>query len=91
MKITDDVSKLQILKEYGYENPNENTWYKVLESDGTADIEIIINPLITQTESNLIINTTTTEDEAIYNLGIYIDIIKIIKETDLLRLLGILV
>ena len=44
MKITSDVSKLQILNEYGYENPNENTWYKVLESDGEIDIEIIINP-----------------------------------------------
>ena len=91
MKITSDVSKLQILEEYGYENPNENTWYKVLESDGTADIEIIINPLITQTESNLIINTTTTEDEEVYNLDMSVDIIKIVKEIDLLRLLGILV
>lgn len=91
MKITDDVSKLQILEEYGYKNSNGNTWYKVLESDGEVDIEIIINPFMAKTESNLIINTTTTENEAIYNLGIYIDIIQIIKEIDLLRLLGILV
>ena len=91
MKITDDVSKLQILKEYGYENSNGSTWYKVLESDGLVDIEIIINPFMAKTESNLIINTTTTENEAIYNLGIYIDIIQIIKEIDLLRLLGIFV
>ena len=91
MKITDDVSKLQILKEYGYENPNGNTWYKVLESDGVAYIEIIINPLVIQTESKLIINTTTTKDEEIYGLDISIDIIQIIKEIDLLRLLGIFV
>ena len=91
MKITSDVSKLQILKEYGYENSSGNTWYKVLESDGVAYIEIIINPFMAKTESNLIINTATTKDEEIYNLGIYIDIIQIIKETDLLRLLGILV
>ena len=91
MKITSDVSKLQILKEYGYENPNENTWYKVLESDGTADIEIIINPCVIQTESKLIINTTTREDDTLYSLDISIDIIQIIKEIDLLRLLGIFV
>ena len=91
MKITSDVSKLQILKEYGYENPNENTWYKVLESDGAVDIEIIINPFMTKTESKLIINTTTREDEEIYNLDVYVDIIQIIKEIDLLRLLGIFV
>lgn len=91
MKITSDVSKLQILEEYGYENTSENTWYKVLESDGVAYIEIIINPCVTQTESNLIINTTTTEDEEIYGLDISIDIIQIIKEIDLLRLLGIFV
>lgn len=91
MKITSDVSKLQILKEYGYENPNENTWYKVLESDGTVDIEIIINPCVIQTESNLIINTTMPEDDTLYSLDISIDINQIIKEIDLLRLLGIFV
>lgn len=89
MKITSDVSKLQILKEYGYENPNGNTWYKVLESDGIIDIEIIINPLIIQTESKLVINTTMKEDEEIYDLDMSIDINQIIKEIDLLRLLGI--
>ena len=91
MKITSDVSKLQILKEYGYENPNENTWYKVLESDGEIDIEIIINPLVTKTESNLVINTTTREDDTLYSLDISIDMNQIIKEIDLLRLLGIFV
>ena len=91
MKIIDDALKLQILKEYGYENSSGNTWYKVLESDGAIDIEIIINPFITQTESNLVINTTMTEDEEIYDLDMSVDIIKIIKEIDLLRLLGILV
>ena len=91
MKITSDVSKLQILKEYGYENPNENTWYKVLESDGEVDIEIIINPCVTKTESNLIINTTMNEDDTLYSLDISIDINQIIKEIDLLRLLGIFV
>ena len=91
MKITSDVSKLQILKEYGYENPNENTWYKVLESDGEVDIEIIINPCVIKTESNLIINTTMREDDEIYSLDISIDINQIIKEIDLLRLLGIFV
>lgn len=91
MKITDDVLKLQILKEYGYENPNENTWYKVLESDGEVDIEIIINPCVIQTESNLIINTTMKGDDEIYSLDISIDINQIIKEIDLLRLLGIFV
>lgn len=91
MKITDDILKLQILKEYGYENPNGNTWYKVLESDGEVDIEIIINPFITQTESKLVINTTMKEDGEIYDLDISVDINKIIKEIDLLRLLGILV
>ena len=91
MKITDDISKLQILKEYGYENSRENTWYKVLESNGTINIEIIINPFVTQTESNLIISTITTEGEVIYDFDISVDIIKIIKETDLLRLLGILI
>ena len=91
MKITSDVSKLQILSEYGYENSNGNTWYKVLESDGTVDIEIIINPFNTKTESNLVINTTMREDEEIYDLDIPIDINQIIKEIDLLRLLGIFV
>lgn len=89
MKITSDVSKLQILKEYGYENPNENTWYKVLESDGEVDIEIIINPCVIQTESNLTINTTMKGDDELYSLDIYIDINQIIKEIDLLKLLGI--
>ena len=91
MKITDDVSKLQILKEYGYENPNGNTWYKVLESDGQVDIEIIINPFMTKTESNLIINTTMKGDDEIYSLDVCVDIMQIIKEIDLLRLLGIFV
>ena len=91
MKITSDVSKLQILKEYGYENPNENTWYKVLESDGEVDIEIIINPYGTKTESNLVINTVMRGDDELYSLDICIDINKIIKEIDLLRLLGIFV
>ena len=91
MKITDDVSKLQILNEYGYENPNGNTWYKVLESDGEVDIEIIINPFMTKTESNLIINTTMTGDDEIYSLDVCVDINQIIKEIDLLRLLGIFV
>lgn len=91
MKITSDVSKLQILKEYGYENPNENTWYKVLESDGEVYIEIIINPCVIKTESNLIINTTMNEDGELYSLDISIDINQIIKEIDLLRLLGIFV
>ena len=91
MKITSDVSKLQILKEYGYENSRENTWYKVLESNGTINIEIIINPFVTQTESNLIINTTMKGDDKLYSLDISIDINQIIKEIDLLRLLGILV
>jgi len=91
MKITSDVSKLQILKEYGYENPNENTWYKVLESDGEVDIEIIINPCVIKTESNLIINTTMNGDDELYSLDISIDINQIIKEIDLLRLLGIFV
>lgn len=91
MKITDDVSKLQILNEYGYENPNGNTWYKVLESDREVNIEIIINPYATKTESNLVINTTMTGDDELYSLDICIDINKIIKEIDLLRLLGIFV
>lgn len=91
MKITDDVSKLQILKEYGYENSNGSTWYKVLESDGIIDIGIIINPFIIQTESNLVINTTMTEDGEIYDLDMSVDIMKVIKEIDLLRLLGIFV
>ena len=91
MKITSDVSKLQILSEYGYENPNGNTWYKVLESDGEVDIEIIINPCVTQTESNLIINTTMKGDDELYSLDISIDINQIIKEIDLLRLLGIFI
>ena len=91
MKITDDVSKLQILNEYGYENPNENTWYKVLESDGEVDIEIIINPYGTKVESNLVINTVMRGDEELYSLDICIDINKIIKEIDLLRLLEIFV
>jgi len=91
MKITNDVSKLQILNEYGYENPNENTWYKVLESDGEIDIEIIINPYGTKTESNLVINTVMRGDDEVYSLDICIDINKIIKEIDLLRLLGIFV
>ena len=91
MKITDDVLKLQILKEYGYENTSGNTWYKVLESDGEVDIEIIINPFMTKTESNLIINTAAIKDEEVYNLDVYVDIIQIIKEIDLLRLLGIFV
>ena len=91
MKITSDVSKLQILKEYGYENPSENTWYKVLESDGEIDIEIIINPFGIKTESNLIINTTMKGDDDLYSLDIFIDINQIIKEIDLLRLLGIFV
>jgi len=91
MKITSDVSKLQILNEYGYENPNENTWYKVLESDGEVDIEIIINPYGTKTESNLVINTVMRGDEELYSLDVCIDINQIIKEIDLLRLLGIFV
>ena len=91
MKITSDVSKLQILNEYGYENPNDNTWYKVLESDGEVDIEIIINPYGTKTESNLVINTVMRGDEELYSLDVCIDINQIIKEIDLLRLLGILV
>lgn len=91
MKITDDVSKLQILDEYGYENSNENTWYKVLESDGEVNIEIIINPYATKTESNLVINTVMTGDDTLYSLDVCIDINKIIKEIDLLRLLGIFV
>lgn len=91
MKITSDVSKLQILNEYGYENPNENTWYKVLESDGEVDIEIIINPYGTKVESNLVINTVMRGDEELYSLDVCIDINQIIKEIDLLRLLGIFV
>ena len=91
MKITNDVSKLQILNEYGYENPNENTWYKVLESNGEVDIEIIINPYGTKTESNLVINTVMIGDDELYSLDICIDINQIIKEIDLLRLLEIFV
>ena len=91
MKITDDVSKLQILNEYGYENSSENTWYKVLESDEEVDIGIIINPYGTKTESNLVINTVMRGDDTLYSLDICIDINKIIKEIDLLRLLGIFV
>ena len=91
MKITDDVSKLQILNEYGYENASENTWYKILESDEEVDIEIIINPYGTKTESNLVINTVMRGDDTLYSLDICIDINKIIKEINLLRLLGIFV
>ena len=91
MKITSDVSKLQILNEYGYENTSENTWYKVLESDGEVDIGIIINPCVIKTESNLVINTVMRGDDKLYSLDICIDINKIIKEIDLLRLLGIFV
>ena len=91
MKITGDVSKLQILNEYGYENTSENTWYKVLESDGEIDIEIIINPYGTKTESNLVINTVMRGDDELYSLDICIDINQIIKEIDLLRLLEIFV